>query len=184
MDFCIPQAKIVHNRGKPTPELPVLPLSPLPWASRDSSQEPSQLPSQALDNMAWGAASRPPRTAAPGLLQSFPTRGFPAAMPALRASSLSALPSRSPSPPGGSSSCLVERLCERGLQQLRLSPAVLLALSTSLMQCLAGPVPYQSSIHSRLGPSFPRRSQGWAAVPLGPWWKAQGSQGPGWEPSE
>lgn len=37
------------------------------------------------------------------------------------------------------------------------------------MQCLAGPVPYQSSIHSRCwDPIFPREWQGWAAVHLGP----------------
>lgn len=172
MDLCIPQAKIVYNRGKCV-WLPVLPLAPLPRASKDSSQELSQHPSPVLDNVAWRGSLPAPQDCSPWLLQSFPTMGFPAAMPTL-----------SPSPPGGSSSCLAERLCEQGLQQLRLSPAVLLTLSTK-PDTMPGRACPLSELHSQqTRTQLPQEEPRWAAGTLGPRWKAQGSQGPGWEPSE
>lgn len=123
-DFCIPQAKSAYNR----PAQRLSPrslscLSPPTRAFRDNSQKPSQaLPSQVLGNMAWLGSLPAPRTAAHGLVQSCLTMGFTAAIPAHGASPLSALALPSPSPLGGSSSCLVERLCEQGLQQLRPQP--------------------------------------------------------------
>lgn len=127
----------------------------------------------------WGSLlpsrASPHRTAAPGCFRVF--LPWASQLLCLRsASSLPGMPSLSPSPPGGSSSSLVERLCEQ-LQQLRLSPAVLLALSTKpdAMPGRAWPL---SELHSQQTRThLPQEELGWAAVPLGPRWKARGAKG-------
>lgn len=102
MDLRIPQAKIVHNRGKPASgSLSCLCLHS-PGHRETAHRSPPSAPPRCLTTWPGGAASRPPRTAAPGCFRVFPP--WASQLPCLpSASSLPALPSLSPAPPGGSS---------------------------------------------------------------------------------